>query len=146
MPFVALFYGKEVRKIAFLLLLSGLPHCEACFPLSWMFGAFIPLARLCPVAKSCAVQVLQRVAHLARLTSAKDRNSRSLSELLWTGWREGTSVLVTDVASNNFQLGFCKVVLVLVLRTKEEAPLGYSFANYTSGIIWSASIAKPYCW
>lgn len=77
---------KEGRKITFSLLLSGMPHHKACFPLPWLFGTLIPLSRLYPVAKLCPERVPKHVVHLMRLTAAssrlKDRNSRSLSELL----------------------------------------------------------------
>ena len=63
----------EGRKITFLLLLSGMPHCVVCFSLPWMFGSFIPLARFCPLVKPCPGQVLKHVGHLTRLTAVSFR-------------------------------------------------------------------------
>lgn len=74
----------EGRKITFLLLLSGMPHCvrpaflcPGSLELSYPWSNFYP------------VQVLEHVVHLTRLTTVsarlEDRNSRSLSELLRTG-------------------------------------------------------------
>lgn len=84
-----LLYLREGRKITFLLLFSGMPHCKACFSPPWISRAFIPLAKFCPLATFCLGQALEHVAHLMRLMAISprlmDRNSRSLSELLWTG-------------------------------------------------------------